>query len=192
MADQKSGLQERHEHREHERVVQDSKRPGGQTSRVKDVLLREGLTYSNKNSRIDQTSAEEKRDDSEGFTKSKVQEEDDDMIIRFLMGNARSIGADIKIQQTETIAKATKSDVLVIWETGLRETNVVDIDEFNRVCHAAKPGTGPTTFAGVGMWIRKDSSIVIKNRKSIQKTHFQAICIETNYFSLIGFYRSPN
>ena len=74
----------------------------------------------------------------------------------------------------------------------MRDTNVLDIPGYRRIVHAAKPGPGPPTFGVVGMWIKQDADIVIKNKKTFSNSHFPAICVETNNFKIIGFYRSPN
>ena len=75
-------------------------------------------------------------------------------MVKFLIGNARSLGADTKIEVTATLALMEEDDVLIFWETGMRDTNVLEIPGYRRIVHAGKPGLGQPTFGGVGMWIK--------------------------------------
>ena len=54
--------------------------------------------------------------------KDFIENDEAEVVVEFLMGNARSLGAGNKIETTTTIATANKSDVLIFWETGMRDT----------------------------------------------------------------------
>ena len=82
---------------------------------------------------------EEGFNQNEEFKSSEV-----NTVIQFLMGNARSLESEGKIKKTSTIALPNKSNELVFWETGMRETNFSEIDGYTRVIHAAKTRTGFT------------------------------------------------
>ena len=68
------------------------------------------------------------------------------MMVKILIGNARSLGADTKIEVTATVALMEEDDVLVFWETGMRDTNVLEMPGYRRIAHASKPGISPPTF----------------------------------------------
>ena len=128
--------------------------------------------------------------DEEGFTDIGKAERN----IKFLVGNAQTLDPanSSRLLQTSTIGLANKNDILIFWLCGMRENQFKDIEGYDRVILAAKPGLSGTHCAGVGMWIKKNSGIIIKNKKSYAKKYFQAIIVETSYFKIFSFYRSPN
>ena len=167
---EEQGLQKRCEQGPNENMV---RQDGGPTGRDRSANVRRPPKVEAKNDI-----------ENEGFN--------EETLIRMMMGNARSLASENKLEMTTSIANLNQDDVLIFWETGMRDNNILEIPGYRRICHAAKPGLGPPTFSGVGMWIKEHLDIVVKNRKKITETHFQAINVETNLFKIIAFYRSPS